>query len=186
MHPLPRNRRYFGRCGFCGDREYVLTEEPVKKLIDIALTPRTRFAKVICIAHNPQGFDTQFIFKHIVELYTDRPATPSVIMNGSKIILMEIMDVKFIDSLNYFHMPFNSLPNAYGLPELEKDVFPYLFNIPENQNYIGPVPSLESYAPDTMSINQMSKFLEWYNEQTLNNYIFTIQQLLSKRNCEVL
>ena len=48
---------------------------------------------------------------------------PTVIMNGSKIILIEVGNVKFIDSLHYFHMPLSSLSTAYGLTEIEKGVF---------------------------------------------------------------
>ena len=81
---------------------------------------------------------------------------PTIIMNGSKIILMEIANVKFIDSLNYFHMPLSSLPKAYGLNEIEKGVFPHLFNTPENQSYEGPFPPLDVYSPDSMNGIMMS------------------------------
>ena len=40
---------------------------------------------------------------------------------------MEIMNVKFLDSLNYLHMPLSALPKAYGLTEIEKGTFPHLF-----------------------------------------------------------
>ena len=118
------------RCNHCGVREYVFKDEPVKQLIDLALAPRKQFKKIVCIAHNAQGFDAQFIFKYIVEQYRDIRVDPTVIMNGSKIILMEIANVKLIDSLNYFHMPLSSLPKAYGLNEIEKDVFPHGYSQP--------------------------------------------------------
>ena len=41
---------------------------------------------------------------------------------------MEIMNAKFLDSLNYLHMPLSALPKAYGLTEIEKGTFPHLFN----------------------------------------------------------
>ena len=97
------------RCNHCGVREYMFKDEPVKQLIDLALAPRKQFKKIVCIAHNAQGFDAQFIFKYIVKQYRGIRVEPTVIMNGSKIILMEIANVKFIDSLNYFHMPLSSL-----------------------------------------------------------------------------
>ena len=55
------------RCNHCGVREYVFKDEPVKQLIDLALAPRKQFKKIVCITHNAQGFDAQFIFKYIVE-----------------------------------------------------------------------------------------------------------------------
>ena len=104
----------------------------MKQLVEFVLEPRQKFKKVICIAHNSQGFDAQFVFKYIVEKCENYRYTPSVIMNGSKIILLEILHVKFIDNLNYFHMPLSSLPKAYGLQEVEKGIFPHLFNTPQN------------------------------------------------------
>ena len=63
-----------------------------------------------------------------------------------------------IDSLNYFHMPLSSLPKAYGLNEIEKGVFPHLFNTPENQSYEGPFPPLNVYSPDSMKIKERTFF----------------------------
>ena len=40
------------RCNHCGVREYVFKDELVKQLIDLALTPRQKFKKIVCIAHN--------------------------------------------------------------------------------------------------------------------------------------
>ena len=100
---------------------------------------------------------------------------PTVIMNGSKIILMEIANVKFIDSLNYFHMPLSSLPKAYGLHEIEKGVFPHLFNTPENQSYERPLPPVDVYSPDSMNVKERELFLEWYNEQSTSDCVFNFQ-----------
>ena len=111
------------RWNHCGIREYLFKELPVKQLIDLALAPRQQFNKIVCIAHNAQGFDAQFIFKYIVERHSAKRIEPSVMMNGSKIFLIEIANVKFIDSLNYFHMLLSNLSKAYGLQEIEKGVF---------------------------------------------------------------
>ena len=121
------------------------------------LAKRKKFKHIICIAHNAQGFDSQFILKYIVET-GDTRVKPSVILNDTKIILMEIMNVKFLDSLNYLHMPLSALPKAYGLTEIEKGTFLHLFNIPKNQNYIGELPPLSSYSPDTMSVIERKNF----------------------------
>ena len=82
-------------------------------------------------------------------------------MNGLKIIIMEIANVKCLDGLNYFHMPLSSLPKAYRLNEIEKGVFPYLFNTPENQSYEGPFPLFDVYSPDSMNIKERERFWEW-------------------------
>ena len=72
----------------------MLKNEPVKQLVELALEPRQHFKKVICISHNSQGFEAQFLFKYIVEKYETQRVTPSVVMNGSKIILLEILHAK--------------------------------------------------------------------------------------------
>ena len=166
-------------CTYCGVREYVFDRDPVKQFIDLVFTKRKTFKHIICIAHNAHGFDSQIILKYIVERGDSR-VKPSVILNGTKIILMEIMNVKFLDSLNYLHKPLSALPKAYGLREIEKGTFPHLFNIPENQNYIGKLPPLSSYSPDTMSIIERTKFLEWYNDQKIHGYIFDFQKQILK------
>ena len=67
-----------------------------------------------------------------------------------------------------------------GLTEIGKGTFPHLFNIPENQNYIGELPPLSSYSPDTMSVIERNKFLEWYNDQKILGYIFDFQKEILK------
>ena len=147
------------RCNHCGIREYVFKEIPVKQLLNLALASRQQFKKIVCITHNAQEFDAQFIFKYILERYSVKRIEPSVIMNGSKILLIETANVKFIDSLNYFHMPLISLRKAFGLHDIEKGVFLHLFNTPENQSYEGPLPPLDVYSTDSMCIKERERFL---------------------------
>ena len=119
------------RCSKCGIREFVFNKEPVKQLIDLIWDFRRSCTKIVCIAHNSSGFDANFILKYLIEKYGER-TKPSVILNGCKIISMEINNIKFIDSLLYFHMPLSGLPKAYGLPDVSKGTFCHLFNTPEN------------------------------------------------------
>ncbi|XP_024945855.1 uncharacterized protein LOC112495116, partial [Cephus cinctus] len=76
-------------------------------------------------------------------------------------------------------MPLSALPKAFGLADAaglkQKGVFPHLFNTPENQHYIGPLPALEFYSPDTMSTAQRNQFLAWYNEQRSTGYVFNFR-----------
>ncbi|CAH0547087.1 unnamed protein product [Brassicogethes aeneus] len=101
---------------------------------------RKKFKEVVVIAHNGQAFDHQFILSHILKK-TD--LTPEIIMRGTKIILMQLKNVKFLDSLNYFPMSLSALLKAFGLKTLKKGYFPHLFNTLKNQNYVGPPPALE-------------------------------------------
>lgn len=165
-------------CNFCGVREYIFKTDPVKQLVDLALERRKNISKVICIAHNAQGFDGQFVFKYLVE--KERKIRPTVILNGSKIILMEFLHVKFIDSLNYLHMGLSALPKAYGLGNIEKGTFPHLFNRPENQDYVGEMPPIETFSPGSMSVEAREEFLTWYNTKKEQNYVFNFQDEIIK------
>ena len=168
-------------CSICGSvREHVFRDEPIKQLVNYALIRRKNIGEIICIAHNAQGFDAQFVLKHLVAR-KDFRETPSVILNGSKIIVMKFANLKFLDSLNYLHMGLSALPKAYGLGGgIEKGTFPHLFNTPENQNYVGEMPPVESFSPGSMSVGDRKAFLEWYNERKEQNYVFDFQHEIIK------
>ena len=103
------------------------------------------------------------------------------IRNDNNLCLPRSLDyVKFLDSLNYLHMPLSAVPKAYGSTQIEKGTFPHLFNTPENQNYIGDLPPLSSYSPNTMSVIERKQFLEWYNDQNKHGYIFDFQKEIVK------
>ena len=151
----------------------------MKQLVDLALAFSRSFKQVICIAHNGQSYDTQFLFKYLTENHAER-VKPQVILNGSKIILMQYLNIKFLDSLLYLHLPLSGLPKAYGLPDIQKGYFCHFFNTPENQNYCGPMPPAATYGPDSMSVEERSKFLTWYEEQVNNGYVFNFQEEIVK------
>ena len=113
----------------------------------------------------------QFIFKHFVEKKTYR-VKPSAIMRGTRIIQMNFTNLKFLDSFNYFHLPLSALPWAYGFPDIAKGWFPHHSNKPENENYVGPIPPQECYGPNTMKSEERSRFLEWYEKQVNDEYVF--------------
>ena len=48
--------------------------------------------------------------------------------------------IPFIDSLSFFTMQLSAFPKTFGLRELKKGFFPPLFNMPDNQDYHGPIP----------------------------------------------
>ena len=174
-----KNTDISAMCTYCGVREYVFDRDPVQQFVNLVFAKRKTFKHIICIAHNAQGFDSQFILKYIMER-GDTRVKSSVILNGTKIILMKMKNVKFLDSLNYLHMPLSALPKAYGLTQIEKGTFPYLFNTSENQNHIGELPPLTSHSPDTMAVIERENFLEWYNDQKKHGYIFEFQKEILK------
>ncbi|XP_032690647.1 LOW QUALITY PROTEIN: uncharacterized protein LOC116853627 [Odontomachus brunneus] len=127
------------------------------------------------ILHNAAAFDSQFILRYLVE--SGRTDEPKVILNGTKIVLLTVGRTKFLDSANYMPMQLSTLPKAFGLKDsVAKGVFPQLFNTIENQNYIGPLPDIDYYSPDTMKSDEREQFLTWHAEMTGKNAVFNFQQ----------
>ncbi|XP_043287522.1 uncharacterized protein [Venturia canescens] len=144
-------------CEHCGDHEFLFRTNPVCQLVELAIQSMPNFSHVFLIAHNAGGFDAQIILRYFIE--EKKTQLPSLIMNGTKIITMRVGKLVFLDSLNYFHMPLSALPKSFGLKTaLAKGSFPHLFNRPENQNYIGPMPPAADYSPDTMRPEERERF----------------------------
>ena len=99
-------------------------------------------------------------------------------MKGAKILSLEIPNVKFIDSMNFFPMALSNFPKTFGICELKKGFFPHLFNTKENQNFVGYMPDNSYYDPDGMSPARKEEFLTWYDEKVSKRYIFNFQEEL--------
>ena len=70
----------------------------------------------------------------------------SLIMDGCKINLIVINNLKIIDSLNFIPSSLSKFPKTFNLKELKKGYFPHKFNTPENQEYVGLLPDKEYYG----------------------------------------
>ena len=133
----------------CGVHEFIFSEDLVKELLTLCIRKSTEFSEIVCIAHNTKAFDAQFILKELAE--NSERAAPSVILSGQNITMLKYGRTKFIDSINYFQMKLSALPATFGLPESsKKGYFPH-FNTCENQRYVGALPAIEFYGPDTMA-----------------------------------
>ena len=60
--------------------------------------------------------------------------------------------------------------------KVSKGDFPFKFNTRENQNYIGPLPEIDFYSPDTKMEKERAKLTAWHAELTKNYYIFDFQK----------
>ena len=103
---------------------------------------------------------------------------PEVIPCGGKLMSIHLksVDVRVIDSLNFFPMALSKLPGCFGFTELRKGYFPHLFNTRENQTYIGPLPDSQFYSPEIMSTAGRSAFLTWYEEEKQKGENFDFQK----------
>ena len=132
----------------------------------------------IVVAHNFQGYDGYFIQKYLNE----NAVMYKLLLRGAKIVSLTIpmFNIKFIDSLNFIPMSLAKFPKTFGMRELCKGYFPHLFNKEENQNYVGPIPDADYYAPNTMKPEVREAFLTWHKEQRDNGYIFNFKEEIIK------
>lgn len=115
-------------------------------------------------AHNMKGYDGRLIFEQLLDDHT-----PPVQMTwaGAKIMEMKYGKHKFRDTLTHLTASLAQLPKMLGLDEREfkKGFFPYLFNMEENQQYVGPIPTIDYFDPECMSPGKRAEFEEWYAQQ---------------------
>ena len=132
----------------------------------------------IVVAHNFQGYDGYFI----QDFLNKNSIKYEVILRGAKILSMTIpmFNMKFIDSLNFIPMSLSKFPKTFGKTELCKGYFPHLFNKEENQDYVGPIPPVAYYSPNTMKPEAREAFLAWHKEQRESDYIFDFKEEIVK------
>ncbi|KAG8235182.1 hypothetical protein J437_LFUL015488 [Ladona fulva] len=148
-------------CGSCGIRQHCFAGvDPVEKFFDYLTLPRTQFKQIICIAHNLQGYDGQFLLRHIV---SNVKKIPDVLMRGTKIISMRLEGLTFIDSLNFLPMPLAKLPKTFNLDvSIKKGHFPHFFNGADTQNYVGIIPEKKYFGYDYMTSTGKKEFGVWF------------------------
>ena len=132
----------------------------------------------IVVAHNFQGYDGYFIQNYL----NKNSVKYEVILRGAKILSMIVpmFNIKFIDSLNFIPMGLAKFPKTFGMAELCKGYFPHRFNKEENQNYVGPIPPVDDYSPNTMKPKDREAFLVWHKEQIDNGYVFNFKEEIVK------
>ena len=87
-------------------------------------------------------------------------------------------NIRFVDSLNFVPNRLENFPKTVGLTELKKGYFPHFFNVPENQDYVGPIPDIKYYGPDQMMADKRKKFLQWHQDRINENYVFNFKKEL--------
>ena len=130
--------------------------------------------QVNVLAHNFQGYDGYFI---IHQYYGDNRIVEQL-RNGCKLLQVQHDRIRFIDSLSFFQMPLSAFPKTFGLTELHKGYFPHKFNHPDHQNYVGPIPALDYYMPETMSPEGKQALETWHQEQ--RDQVFDFRKELVK------
>jgi hypothetical protein len=83
----------------------------------------------IAMAHNMKAYDGYFILQYLVENILPNEKLPSICMDGAKILSITFANVKIIDSYNFIPTALAKFPKMFGLDELKKGFFPFLFNL---------------------------------------------------------
>ena len=126
------------------------------------------------LAHNFQGYDSYFILQYLRK----QGVKYDVIMRGAKVLSLkvELFDIRFIDSLNFFPMKLASLPKTFGIEELKKGYFPHFFNTKDNEKYVGPIPPATYYNPDGMNPKDKEAFMAWHATKMESNFVFNFHE----------
>lgn len=122
------------------------------------------------IAHNGKAYDNWMVHKYIIKHTAHRPN--KLILAGNKIMYMKVKSIRFIDSLNHIAQGLATFPKTFGLKEIKKGFFPYLFNTDENQNYIGCIPDKKYFNTYSMTCDKLNEFNIWYETQKNIRYDF--------------
>ena len=130
--------------------------------------------QVNVLAHNFQGYDGYFV----VHQYHSDNRIVQQLRNGCKLLEVKHDRIRFIDSLSFFQMPLSAFPKTFGLTEFKKGYFPHKFNIRGHQTYVGIVPALDYYMPETMSLEGKQALEKWHQEQRKKEVVFDFQKEL--------
>ena len=75
-------------------------------------------------------------------------------------------------------MSLSKFPEMFGLDlaTQSKGDFPFRYNILANQDYVGPMPSIDFYDIDTKKdVEKRKEFIAWHKKLVEQNYIFDFQ-----------
>jgi hypothetical protein len=131
-----------------------------------------QFSGYTIIAHNMKGFDGCFLLRYLLEHNFEI----KVIANGLKLTSISVpsLNIRLIDSLNFFQMSLSGIVSAMGLENSvsSKGFFPHFFTRPCNLTYKGPMPDLEYYGCYDMKAKQCKELVEWHSERVRMNDVF--------------
>ena len=162
------------RCG--KDREIVIQGLDTKqKFCEWLFTDNHK--DCIVLSHNGKAYDNIFVLNYLIKT---AGIMPDVIRMGGKItcLSMRKMGFKMIDSLNFLTMPLSEFPKTFGLTEMKKGYFPFFFNTPVNQSYVGPIPPRATYGADRWNVAKRAEFNDWYDAQVSSGVQFDLQKEL--------
>jgi len=94
---------------------------------------------------------------------------PELIMNGLKIMCMNMEHVVFPDSVSFVTCAFRKLPETFCL-QASKSWYPHYFNTVENLHYVRPNPDISYYGVNEIKEEERKEFLGWYESQRSDTF----------------
>ncbi|KAG8139447.1 hypothetical protein E2320_002216 [Naja naja] len=121
------------------------SEKCLEEFVKTFVQPKFRGSTFI--AHNSKSYDGYLILRQLI----CEKVKVQLLTQGGKLlcITLPLLHIRFIDSLSFLPMKLSKLPKAMGFQD-SKGYFPHLFNMSENQDYVGTLPDAKYYSPETM------------------------------------
>lgn len=139
-----------------------------------ALLEEEQFRSCIFLAHNGSGYDSQYILQYCEfnQVVYDRVPHPSSTHKSLSMMLhrSDGQTVQFLDFMAFVPGSLRSIGKSFGLPICKGD-FPHMFSVPENQNYIGSIPSMEDEEKDYFGMlhkrtkEEQEELRKWYEKE---------------------
>lgn len=158
-------------CFFEGDDEIDVVHSFLDYILnDLALRAESAKAVVHVYAHNAKSFDARFIFR---DLWCRRLTSVKPIMTGSKILKIDIGNVRFLDACSFFQCPLKALPKCFDMKmNFKKGDFPHLYNMRKNYHTVLPFPDLKFFCTDYMKPEAKTELEKWHSGKQGENFDF--------------
>ena len=128
-------------CDNCQKREFIFEgDDTLDKFCTWLFQKHNKCKLQNC--HNFANYDGEYILRYLIG---KTPAPPKQLLMNGNILTMTYRSGRFIDSLKFLDMNLADLPQTFGLTELNKGYFPYLFNFKRNWDYDGIYPRSEYF-----------------------------------------
>ena len=103
-------------------------------------------------------------------------------MKGNKIMKGKLYNnITLIDSYNYMMTGLAEMPKMFDFEELAKGYFPHKFNLPQFQNYKGPIPAMEYYFEyEEKKEGIRNKFIAWHAKQVADRVVYDFKEEMRK------
>ena len=131
----------------------------------LARRAESKKAKIIAFAHNFGGYDGHFIIQDLIR----RDYKWEPILTGSRILKLDVGNVRYLDTLSLFQQPLACLPKSFGFEDVVvKGHFPHKYTrIAHYDEVREEIPDLDYFAPDQCKTDKdRESLIKWHSEQT--------------------